>query len=71
MKLLERGEEFKTEDIVGGDQQHNFFVTSELIAKLLIIFKYLIVPCEQAFYGGGDTEFGELSGSQSGHRNRH
>ena len=30
------GEKFKAEDIGGGDQQHDFFITSELTAKPLV-----------------------------------
>ena len=31
----------------------------------------LIVPRKHAFYRSGDTQFGELSNSQSDHHNRH
>ena len=58
MKLLESGEEFKAEDIGGGDQQHNVFITSELTAKPLVIGKRLIVLRETAFYRSGNTELG-------------
>ncbi len=55
MKLFERGEEFKAEDIGGGDQQYNFFILSELTAKSLVISEYLIVTREHAFHRSGDT----------------